>query len=122
MAMKQPYAQAKYQKDVQVTDKLIQVSQVQSGDACALPDWTCETWIMFFTGSRDRGLSQHFLTVHDIDALGLRAKASRRSCTATVEMIDGCYRFSFDGDCRDAAQHILFHDFVGVPRVNGIVC
>ena len=36
-------------------------------------------------------------------------------------MIDGCYRFSFDGDCRDAAQHILFHDFVGVPRVNVIV-
>ena len=36
-------------------------------------------------------------------------------------MIDGCYRFSFDGDCRDAAQHILFHDFVGVPRGNVIV-
>ena len=36
-------------------------------------------------------------------------------------MIDGCYRFSFDGDCRDAALHTLFHDFVGVPRVNGIV-
>ena len=36
-------------------------------------------------------------------------------------MIDGCYRFSFDGDYRDAALHTLFHDFVGVPRVNVIV-